>query len=1343
MATTDAPSPTAGTGMHSAATAAPLTEAQEGLWYAQQLDPGNPLFNTGHCTEIRGPLDRARFSAAISQTLAEADALALNFSDGNAGPRQWIDARRRPVLEQVVLTASGDAARHARQLMRQDLETPVDPCSAPLARHVLFSLGEELHFWYQRVHHLAADGYGMALIESRALQLYRQSGGAQGHGKPLTPFQRVVADDAAYRVSGQRRQDAAFWRGQLRDADGIGSLAEASAMSAHRILQARQNLSAETVALLQQRQANAQCAWPAILTALVAAYVQRHAGQNPVIVGAPWMGRMGHASARCVATVMNVMPMRLELDQDAPLDEVFRRCAGQLTLAHRHGRYRSEQLRRDLGLPGGQGRIHGPLVNILPFDAAYRRAGLDARQEVLCAGPVDDFNFNFRAAPDASDLRLELEANPKLYRADEVQQHLTRFAAFLHAALQAQTLRPVQTLHGAEFEHWVHGVNQTSHAVPDTTLVALVAQTCAAHPQAEALRAADRSIDFAGFDTLVGHAARRLQAAGVGRGDIVAVALPRSLEMVLSLHAIQRAGAAWLPLDTGQPAARSARILGVAQPAALIGEPDTLAGLACTCPTLAVTSLFAAPEHPGPKSAAALPEVQPGDPAYVIFTSGSTGEPKGVVVSHRAIVNRLLWMREHYGLSADDCFLQKTPYTFDVSVWELFLPMLCAAPLVVAAPDVHRDPLALAELIRREGVDVVHFVPSMLAAFLDEPASQGLTLRLVFCSGEALSARLRDRFHAQLDAALHNLYGPTEAAVDVSWWAADADDRSDPVPIGYPVWNTQLHVLDACQRPLPAGVRGQLYLAGVQLADGYLGRPGLTAARFVTNPFSVAADARMYDTGDLARWRADGAVEYLGRVDHQVKLRGQRIELGEIEAVLGQHPLCRQLAVALRQDAAGEMRLIAYIVPPEDHPARQQKRDGEVILDHARQQLPPAMVPSAVVWLAALPLSRSGKLDPKALPAPDFAPQAARPAATPSEVGVAAVFQQILDLPNLPGADDDFFTLGGHSLLAARLASALRERTGADLTLGAVFEHPTVARLAGWLQHLAADAGSGSGSDAGFGPVFTLRAAEPSAPPALFCIHPAGGLSWCYGPMARNLSRTRAVHGLQSPVLAGKQHGTGSLRALAARYVDELQALQAHGPYHLLGWSVGGIIAQDMACVLRSRGLDVGVVALLDAYPSEVWRARAPAAADDAWRAILHIAGFDPGSLPGLELSRDSVIAFLREGGHPLGALTDPQLHGILEAVAFNNALVREHRQQRYDGELLYFRAALDHQADGLDPRAWQPWAAQLTVHDVPARHGDLPGEPVLAHWLPVLDARLQDAPKPSPVPAARRERGR
>ena len=462
---------------------------------------------------------------------------------------------------------------------------------------------------------------------------------------------------------------------------------------------------------------------------------------------------------------------------------------------------------------------------------------------------------------------------------------------------------------------------------------------------------------------------------------------------------------------------------------------------------MALDTLFGS--LPADSNTTQLPVIQPTDPAYVIYTSGSTGEPKGVMVSHRAIVNRLLWMREHYGFGPDERFLQKTAYTFDVSVWELFLPMLCGGTLVVAEPDVHKDPQALAALIRRERVDVVHFVPSMLAAFLDEPGSDGLRMQAVFCSGEALPAQMRDRFHARIDSALHNLYGPTEAAVDVSHWAASRDDRSDPVPIGFPVWNTGLYILDECLRPVAPGVTGTLYLGGRQLADGYVGRPDLTEARFITHP-GLDPDhpepVRLYDTGDLARWRADGAVEYRGRIDHQVKLRGQRIELGEIEAAFETHPQVRHVAVLAPRDARGEQRLVAYVVTKDGteaasapvhentdapslaaRPAATGSGSGpapgsvhdsrahalpEALLDYVRSLLPPAMVPSLVMLLPALPINSSGKLDRKALPAPTFAAQGSTPPRTPAEQQVAAAFAGILGLPGTPGVEDDFSSWG-------------------------------------------------------------------------------------------------------------------------------------------------------------------------------------------------------------------------------------------------------------------------------------------------------------------------------------------
>lgn len=1307
--------------MNAPAHAVPLTAAQQGQWFGQQLDPANPIYNAAHLTHIRGALDVTAFARAIEQTLAEADALALAFVvDADGTPRQYLDAARRPRLERLAFSGA-DAEQQARAWMAADLQTAVDPLRQPLARQVLIRLDDESgHLWYQRVHHLAADGYAMALIEHRAVALYHAyADGQPGTGQPLTSFRAVVAEDAAYQASAARRKDAAWWRQQFEGVEAIESLADASAQTAHGIVRASGRLPEATLALLRQRQRAAGCNWPEVLITLIAAYIQRHVSQQRVVVGVPSMGRLGSAGARSVAFVMNITPLLLDVDQELPLNELIARCARQLVRGRRHGRYRSEQIRRDLALPGGQGRVHGPLINILPFDAAYARSQLDARQEVLRAGPVEDFNFNLRAAGDGSDMRVELEANPRLYTQDEVQAHLARLLAFLPAALQADTLRPVQTLSGAEFEQQVHGVNQSAHPVPDTTLVALVTQTCARHPQNEALRMAGRSISYGEFGTLIERAACRLHAAGVRHGDIVAVALPRSPEMVIALHAIQRAGAAWLPLDVEQPAERAQRILAVAQCSALICDARTRSRTGGHANALDVAALLA--DDGRATDASTLPPVRPTDPAYVLFTSGSTGEPKGVIVGHRAIVNRLLWMKAHYGLGPGHCFLQKTAYTFDVSVWELFLPMLCAAPLVVAAPGVHRDPHALAALIRAEGVDVVHFVPSMLAAFLEDEASAGLALEQVFCSGEALPAHLRDAFHARLDAQLHNLYGPAEAAVDVSWWPASRGDRSDPVPIGFPTWNTQLLILDAQLRPVPPGVTGQLYLAGVQLADGYLGRPDLTAAAFVPNPYAEQASARMYKSGDLARRRADGAVVYMGRSDQQIKLRGQRVELGEVEAALASHPHCGQVAVLPRPDARGELYLVAYVVPASHADAPEALE--QALISHAGQKLPPYMVPAAVVLLPELPVGTSGKLDARALPAPQFVSHATRAARTAAEKQVASAFAQVLGMADAPGADDDFFNLGGHSLLAARLAAELRARTGTELTLGAVFEHPTVERLAAWLEHLRVHAEAGA--DAGFGPLFTLREGKSGATtPALFCIHPAGGLAWCYGALARQLPGPRAIVGLQSPALDGCDPAYPTLDALAAHFADQVQALQPAGPYHLLGWSVGGIIAQALACELRRREQAVGVVCLLDAYPSEAWRERAPVEAANPYRAILHIAGHDPDDAK-VTLDHDGVVGFLRAKGHPLGELSDAQLRGILHAVAYNNRLVREHQHQRYDGPLLFARAALDHQGDALTPAMWQPWAQGLQVVDVPSLHAHLTGEAALAHWLPALQAAL------------------
>jgi len=1279
----------------------PLTGAQEGLWFAQRLDPANPIFLTGQAIVIDGPLDRTRFLAALDGAMQEADGLALRFADGPDRPRQWLDETARPRPELVDLRHLADPDDAWRAEVDADMATPVDLETGRLVAQRLFVLSDARHVWYQRIHHLLVDGYGTDLLTRRVGQLY--AGGGESFGR----FSAVLAEAAAYAGSERAAADRRFWLEAFADRPDVAPMAPGPAVSGHCFHRVVRPLDPALAARLLARAEAAGVTWPDVLAALVAAYVQRHAGGPEAILGVPHMGRFGSAAANVPAMVMNVLPVRFAIDEDQELDAFLAGAARALRQARRHGRYRSEQLRRDLGLLGGSRRLHGPLVNVLPFEASLVLEGLTTELIVLGTGPVDDLTFTFRGDPDRAGLRLELDSNPGLFDLAETEAHADRLACFLQNALVAGRLADVPTLTPAETRHWLVEVNQTTHPVEDTTLTALIERQLAADPQVPAVRFGEQVLDRGALDRQSARLAGRLAAMGVGPGSVVAVALPRSPELVVALTAILRAGGAYLPLDLAQPKERLRRMLATAKPSLVLTFSDRHDLLPDGWPLLDLDRA-----DDGGERAAVRPPA-PGDAAYVIFTSGSTGEPKGVVNEHAGIVNRLCWMQAHYGIGPGDRILQKTPVTFDVSVWELFLPLISGAELVIAPPEAHKDPAWLVRIIREQDVTTLHFVPSMLAAFLEEPACRGLRLRQVFCSGEELPAALRDRFHARILAELHNLYGPTEAAVDVSYWPAGPDDRSSPVPIGFPVWNTALYVLDERMRPVPPGVAGHLYLGGRQIARGYLGRPDLTAERFGPDPFRPGE--RLYRTGDLARWRPDGACEFLGRSDHQVKIRGLRIELGEIEAALQACPEVGQAVVLARPGQDGEPALVAYVTPA----AGAMPEPAALRADLARQ-LPDYMLPASFVMLPSLPTNANGKLDRSALPAPELAPAAGRAPAGPAEERLARLFAEVLGRE--VGAEDDFFLAGGHSLLAVRLARQIRAAWRLEVGLGLVFEHPTIARLARQLEQMAAvpDARSGNG----LGPCIRLGADGGDGLPPLFCIHPAGGIAWCYGGLARALGGSRPVFGLQADGLDPAAPLPASLDEMAETYLARIRAIRPDGPIHLLGWSVGGIVAQAIAARL---GAEAGLLAMLDSYPCERWREELPPAADAALKALLYIAGQDPERMAGLELTRDAVVAFLRDSGHPLGGLDDRALDGVLRVVAANDRLVRGHRHRPFAGRLDHFRATEGNEARGLDPLAWRPHVGQIAVHDVRSVHGHMLTGPALGRIVPVLEARMAE----------------
>ncbi|MFD0263005.1 amino acid adenylation domain-containing protein [Kitasatospora indigofera] len=1035
-----------------------LTAAQEGVLAAQRIDPGNPAYNVGQYVEIDGPFDPELLEAALRRTLAEAEGLHVRLAelDGRTvqvptgfDPDGW-------QLPRLDTRGAADPVAAATDLVRGQLAVPAvldGDGAGPLTGALLVRTGERSHLWFQWFHHLVIDGYGVALFSRRVAEVYSAlAAGAEPPASPFRPVSVLVEAERDYLASERAAADRAHWQGVFADRPAVAGLTERTAQAGPTGLRHRVELTAAGSAAVLAAARAARATWGEAATAGLAAYLHRMTGTADAVLGMHFMARHAPGTLRVPGMAVNILPVRVPVTGADTFDSLLRRAAGELKATRRHQLHRGEEIRRELGLVGSDDRLHGPLLNLKPFDLDLDFAGSPGRTVNLASGPVEDLALSVTKTPD-DRLVLEFDANPALYTEAELAGHAERCTGLL-ARLAAHPDRPLaelQLLADAELDAVLHGWNDTAREVREGTLVSRIAERAAACPDATAVVAEGRTLTYRALAERSDALARTLRAAGAGPDRVVGVAVPRSAELMVALLGVLKSGAAYLPLDADHPVDRLAQMVEDAAPVRVVTVPELLERLPEAARAVAVTVDAADALPAGAADAlpgAGLPVVEPEHAAYVIYTSGSTGRPKGVVVTHRAIVNRLAWMQHAYRLDADDRVLQKTPASFDVSVWEFFWALCEGATVVLARPEGHKDPAYLSALIAEERVTTLHFVPSMLRAFLEEGsvAERCAGLRRAFCSGEALPGDVVDRWYATLPAVpLHNLYGPTEAAVDVT------HHRTEPaagvVPIGRPVWNTRLHVLDAALRPVPVGVPGELYLAGVQLARGYLGRPGLTAGRFVADPFAgdgmgappAEGGGRMYRTGDLVRWAADGAVEYLGRTDDQVKVRGFRIELGEIEAALEARPEVLQAAVTARElTPGGARRLVGYVVPA---PA-----DPEALRTALARTLPEHMVPAVLVGLDALPLSLNGKLDRKALPAPAAGAAGGRAPRTEAERVLAGLVAEVLGLPEV-GVDDNFFSLGGDSISAIQLGSRAR-RAGFGITPRVVFERRTVARIA-------------------------------------------------------------------------------------------------------------------------------------------------------------------------------------------------------------------------------------------------------------------------------------------------------
>ncbi len=1057
----------------------PTTEPQREMWLADQLGQDASLaYNESVSLQLKGPLEQAALRHALQTLLDRHDALRANL--GPDGETLCIREQMQLELELIDLSANDPAQREARWSERRRLavETPFALGSDRLFRSELLRLGANEHVLILTAHHIVCDGWSWWVLVRELGALYTaQRRGSVAALPAADDFADYALLQARHPADAVFRADENYWLAQFAAEVPVLELPTDRPRPARRsFASAREDwvFDAELLAAIRAIGAHHGVSLFATLLASFAALLSRLSSQERVVIGIPTAGQAVDGHDHLVGHCVNTLPLLFDTDLARPAGEAIAQAQATLLDALEHQRYTFGTLLRRLHVGRDASRL--PLVSVMfNIDQALDHQD-DAFGDLQLAfssnaRSFENFEISINAVQTQGELRLECQYNRDLFDTATIRQWLGHWQTLLQALVSAgdgEAFGHLPLLADIERRKVLEKFNDTRVDYPGGVCIhELVEAQVERTPHATALSLEGATLSYAALNARANQLAHQLRQLGAGPDRRVAICAERSVEMVVGLLAILKAGAAYVPLDPGLPDERLAGMLEDCEPLALLTQQACRGRVAAMQSSRPVLSL----DEPAPawsRQPQTNPPPAPGmldsHLAYVIYTSGSTGLPKGAMNEHRGVVNRLLWMQGMFSLGAGDAVLQKTPYSFDVSVWEFFWPLMTGARLVLAKPDGHKDPQYLAEVIRREKISTLHFVPSMLHAFLEQgDAASCVDVKRVVCSGEALPAALVEAFQRALPGVgLHNLYGPTEAAVDVTAWDCAEGIGAASVPIGRPVANTRIYILDRFGQPVPVGVTGEIFIGGVQVGRGYLNRDALTRERFLDDPFVHEPHARMYRTGDLGRWRADGNIDYLGRNDFQVKLRGFRIELGEIENRLAAHHDVAQAVVITREHRPGDVRLVAYVVV---HPGA--RPEPTTLSAHLRQSLPQYMVPQHYVLLETIPLSPNGKVDRKNLPPPvEMTGAASRPFAAPRdeiERRVAAAMAAALGLADL-GPDDDFFEHGGHSLLATRLIAQLNREFGLGLSLRTAFDAPTVRRMAAAIRELesaGADVGAG------------------------------------------------------------------------------------------------------------------------------------------------------------------------------------------------------------------------------------------------------------------------------------------
>lgn len=1028
-----------------------LTQSQLLIWAGQMLLPESPMYNMVMTFELNGSIEVEAFREAFQVLVNKSDILRTVISTEKGEPIQIVKPRLNYELEYVDWQNT-DSGTDFKNWLKSRSEQVFD-ISKKTFDSALIQFSEEKFVWYFNQHHIVTDGWSLTVLYEAMAQFYKNAlAGSLSETTDLPAFESYIEYEKEIRSKPKKEAVANYWKEKLAALSTpprlYGEVGKKGSSHSERVLvDLGKERTEQLLALSKEKDLRALTASMSLFnmfsTALFA-YLFRVSGQQNLVVGTPSHNRPTLAFKQTPGVFIEIFPMQTDVSPEDTFMDLFQKVRTEAS-------YHLRNAQLGMNSPELSGSFN-VLLNFISGAFSDSFEDVSMKSEWVSPGhadPAHHLRLQIHDFDSTGSIKLFFDMNTSVFddacRENAPQHFLKILDAFLEN--RNQVITSVNILTKAEKEKILYHFNDTEkeYDLDDQTLLTRFESQVKKTPDAHAILFEDEIWTYRQFNEKANQLGNFLRKQGIGKEDVVAISMERSIEMPLAIYGILKSGAAYLPIDPAYPMERVDFILKDAGAKMLLTRGRKTRDERRKTEGTSTLDLIADWAKISEESTENFENgVTPETLAYLIYTSGSTGNPKGVATEHRAICNRIAWEKELVKIDESDRILQKTPYTFDVSIPEFFRCLQDGAQLVMARPDGHKDPIYLVETIQRYGITTIHFVPSMLTVFLEASGLEKCgILRRFYSTGEAISLELQNKFFEKFNLPYYNLYGPTEAAVEVSVWQCQPNHKGTSVPIGKPMPGNQIYILDKEMRPTPIGTPGELYISGVQLARGYVNRPELTAERFVPNPFEEAG-AKMYRSGDLARYRADGVIEFLGRVDFQVKMRGFRIELGEIEAILESHQAVSKAVVVMQEDATGLQYLTAYY-------SGESNKSEVAFIHHLAARLPEYMIPTQFIYMEEFPVGSAGKVDRKQLPKSIFntiknkteyiAPR------NQLEEMVADMWQEVMQIEKI-GVHDNFLHLGGHSLTAIRLVSRVTETLELPITVNAVFENPTIELFA-------------------------------------------------------------------------------------------------------------------------------------------------------------------------------------------------------------------------------------------------------------------------------------------------------